>query len=87
MLKIKENVDLKELKKFGFYKPTKEGYVWQLNLEVDNESIKPITANMFILSFLETDRILEMSTPNGGYNTYKLDVLYDLIKADLLEKV
>lgn len=74
MLKIKNNVDLKELEKFGFKydKKLKEwnygdlfnGYVY---VEEENKIIKPIyDENMWIC--------ME-------------DLFYDLIKADLVEKV
>ena len=73
MLKIKDNVDLKELEKFGFKKDehgyyTEDTYIsinpkdgWTSNKEICEKSFE--------------------STP-----TYA-DTLYDLIKADLVEKV
>ena len=86
MLKIKDGVNLKELEKFGFEKLSGNSQVWQLNLEVDY-SKPPFGANMFFIAFLEKDRILEIGSLNSEYSTYKLDIIYDLIKADLVEKV
>lgn len=75
MLKIKDNVDLKELEKFGFrnrygllYKP-KLTEIDVVEVEVD----------------LET-RELKLRNFGDLYHTRE-DTLYDLIKADLVEKV
>ena len=75
MLKIKENVDLGELEKFGFralknfvYKP-KKGEWSVIEIKID-----PLT------------RIIDISGISDLFHT-KEDTLYDLIKADLVEKV
>lgn len=75
MLKIKDNVDLKELEKFGFrnkfgiiYKPKKGTWEFVL-IKVD-----PIS------------RIIIFSGLRDLFHT-KEDTLYDLIKADLVEKL
>lgn len=75
MLKIKDNVDFKELEKYGFinkcnrcWKP-KKGEWAVIELKVD----------------LET-RIIDISGFNDLFHT-KEDTLYDLIKADLVVKV
>ena len=76
MLKIKDNVDLKELEKFGFKEDDiLEGKITGLtNGEVDIELYDSIydkwnTRKIYVLC--------------SGY----LDTIYDLIKADLVEKV
>jgi len=74
MLKIKDNVDLKELEKFGFKYDNnmheyEMGYIFNgyISIEKNDRLIKPIyDENMWI----DID-----------------DILYDLIKADLVEKV
>ena len=83
MLKIKDNVDLKELEKFGF-KMYEDYYNEKGNLkyyfagqdlylfENENEQGK----------FLRTFTDLEC-----GFSMFDVDILYDLIKADLVEKV
>ena len=79
MLKIKDNVDLKELEKFGFnYNIEDDSYDNVIScyeiLEIDNKT-KQI--KLFI-----NDEYWMCHTEN---NTF--DLLYDLIKADLVEKV
>jgi hypothetical protein len=81
MLKIKDNVDLKELEKFGFeygeedwdgnkwhFYHSGEIYIDQLN---ENQP--------------EFERVLD--TNGYGYSDIDGETLYDLIKADLVEKV
>ena len=82
MLKIKDNVDLKELEKYGFKKHKKAYYKCQRNdyikslphgyMEVQ-KSTKWI--NQDGINFFRSDEIIYQ------------DTLYDLIKADLVEKV
>lgn len=71
MLKIKDNVDLKELEKYGFIKPTYyKNYICG-ELEI-NEWRR-------LLYCVETDTL--------SVEIYDLDTLYDLIKDGLVEKV
>ena len=75
MLKIKDNVDLKELEKFGFtyyengnYKIYQKGRLFNQYMSVELKN-----------------RILEIcTTDDRGIDE---NTLYDLIKADLVEKV
>ena len=77
MLKIKDNVDLKELEKFGFQYVSSEyyDYYWKkvyLNNDMD-------------------DRIIYKILDDGEIQIVRLDgelddTLYDLIKANLVEK-
>ena len=93
MLKIKDDVDLKELEKFGF-KPkydedTGEICAYQKKCEKDVGGL--------LISITETTsliRIYKAFKKEGTewrinrYNDYfDIDTLYDLIKADLVEKV
>ena len=79
MLKIKDSVDLKELEKYGFEK----GFRFQ--------SLNPLP----IVAIVDTNRklIIQYSTSGWYDNNYwylydkKQDKVYDLIKADLVEKV
>ena len=78
MLKIKDNVDLKELKKFGFVE-TKDEYIYR-NDETW-ESVKVQIKNRYIYYELEEF---------GFYGAIIEDFLYklfDLIQAGLVEKV
>ena len=74
MLKIKDNVDLIELEKFGFTYFEHGDYKLY---EIDNFN-----------SWLGVEiknRILQIGVRD--YNNIEDDTLYDLIKADLVEKV
>lgn len=97
MLKIKDNVDLKELEKYGFeYYKT----IWASDDKSNNN--KYILVDRFInidekieavvLQVYEEDREIRevFDTRSGFYyrvNEKRIDTLYDLIKADLIEKV
>lgn len=68
MLKIKDNVDLKELEKFGFIK-AKNTYYYKNVFSV------------IVLMVFDNRKISNPTDDNGNV------ILYDLIKADLVEKV
>ena len=84
MLKIKDNVDLKELEKFGFYK---SGGVWQLDLKVDWEIQKPLGIILSSIYLQEENRIIRIVYDESNVEITKIDVLFDLIEAGLVEKV
>ena len=78
MLKIKDNVDLKELDKYGFART--KTYEWY-------EKIVEYDYNQRIYYYvLDKDRRIEISTYDG-YDNKLDDTLYDLIKDGLVEKV
>ena len=76
MLKIKDNVDLKTLERFGFKNCNSDYYIQDDNynviiiIEKDNKIIIPRGTDYNIIQVRET-----------------WNVLYDLIKEDLVEKV
>ena len=76
MLKIKDNIDLKELEKYGFangfqdYYVQDENYCTNLSIKKCSKMIKTRNTDY---KFKQVDEIA--------------DLLYDLIKADLVEKV
>ena len=73
-LRIKPNVDLKELEKFGFkYFENGDYKVWQRD-----------KWNSY-LGVETKDRILQIGCQD--YNDIEENIIYDLIKADLVEKV
>lgn len=99
MLKIKDNVDLKELEKFGFkilynehtgepesiytyrgfpyYDPKPRPFIFfKKKKRIIFENVKSTSFGMDIVV-----------PDNQGNRTIFLDTLYDLIKADLVEKV
>ena len=72
MLKIKDNVDLKELEKFGFI--------------IDNHFVDKTYSYRFLKMDILTKKIyiiIGVDEINGDKEIIKL---YDLIKADLVEK-
>lgn len=80
MLKIKDNVDLKELEKYGF--ENCDEYYMEKELEDGNTLEIGLEKDLFYKN-------KELSIRIGAYNTTVTDlsVIYDLIKADLVEKV
>ena len=97
MLKIKDDVDLKELEKFGFkkvqqdkrinyiYMPAKEAYFnYGNSIEVNADT------NLFTLDYYQgEDRLInfEFNTQASEDFEKTMTVFYDLIKADIVEKV
>ena len=100
MLKIKDNVDLKELEKFGF-KETKSGnwvYIEEKTIYFYRDDKKKLRKEVCsdlinINRYREISIIADMNQfpkeeiTRYGASIYKIDLLYDLIKADLVEKV
>ena len=85
MLKIKDNVDLKELEKFGFvmtFNPNRRFYYRDMLNHWPDDRIKVL---------VDTDtRLLtiEYELRHGGKSwTSSLDGIFDLISAGLVEKV
>ena len=86
MLKIRENVDLKELEKYGF-----------VNDEIYGRKVKikrMMSSKEFNSEIVEIDLItrqLQIFIDDEYYEIYTksstLDFIYDLIKADLVVKV
>lgn len=75
MLKIKDNVDLKELEKYGFKKDKFLGYILT---EPKNKNFEKIIA------FLDLDK-KQIKLNDDKY--YENTNIKNLIKADLVEKV
>jgi len=75
MLKIKDNVDLKELEKFGFKEDIivdEKCYIKEFNLGINYRET---------IIIWEKDKNIQVNANNI------LDTLYDLIQANLVEKV
>ena len=86
MLKIKDNVDLKELEKFGFEinfvtgvykKELKSSYMDNYYIEVQK------SRRIIIETRIKDEYIRNLKSTN----TNELDVIYDLIQTGLVEKV
>ena len=109
MLKIKDNVDLKELEKFGF-KPKYDEYTgelneyffinrqetglsngWGINIKkVESNTRKcrilyRFKRNKYGFPDIESNKIWMID--NYRFDFLDFDKLYDLIKADMVEKV
>lgn len=79
MLKIKDDVDLKELQKFGFVEMENGCYEYIRILENDFA---------YRIYTTKTHHYLQIQIGSVSLIAGKLqDLLYDLIKADLVEKV
>ena len=74
MLKIKDNVDLKELEKFGF-KVDRYNLWYEYHTKNNGKDTITINVGNKKIGFYQT------------YNGRSYDVLYDLIQAGLVEKV
>ena len=92
MLKIKDNIDLKELEKYGFkYDEDSECYVKQIFSQHTKGMFVPFVATGYLI--LKDDGTFIDYLTNKYMNAEKehkesLNKVYDdLIKADLVEKV
>ena len=88
MLKIKDSVDLKELEKFGFIK-NRGNYI---TVSATNPMpSQPHLNKKVVYQVFGKNRKLRISksliSHNDLLNENKYDLLYDLIKADMVEKV
>ena len=85
MLKIKDNVDLKELEKYGF-EMTPKCFEPAVNIFEDSmkASIKIRITNDRIVYCVDDENFYNL----GNINVFKMyDTLYDLIKDGIVEKV
>ena len=92
MLKIKDSVDLKELEKFGLKNTAKDTYYksepnddyerFETNIVIN--PVGNFEKNEIIFEIVDLDNSEEISNIDIGA---KLDTLYDLIQAGLVEKV
>ena len=80
MLKIKEGIDLKELEKYGFKEIDDLGVINYCYSKGDSELVINSSRNIYI--DIDCECWLNFDLPNEILN-----VVYDLIKADLVEKV
>ena len=78
MLKIKDSVDLKELEKFGF---EKDGYNYYYDFIPYNEN-----NGQYVLIGVK-ERKIYLDYIDLDYFDKSVELLYDLIKADMVEKV
>ena len=89
MLKIKDNVDLKELEKFGF-KYQFGRYLINADDKERNKRLFGICKHkdfIFLTCYDDNNELTLDFQDMKDYYGVNLDVIYDLIKADLVEKV
>lgn len=93
MLKIKDNVDLKELEKFGFYENnTKTAYYYYLDDRFDNyNDAYDIKWELSVYCKDRSLRLFNEIRVDGqfhfAYSIDHLDIIMRLIQAGLIEKV
>lgn len=101
MLKIKDSVDLKELEKFGFEPHYFENKELEIKKQIISYSKKTTDyeyrnslGNIICkydggLEVFVSDRSINLITEHyvGENGRFELDLLYDLIKANLVEKI
>jgi len=91
MLKIKDNVDLKELEKFGFEKYIMNDKLqnYKAIIDVYSQTIPHINTQLLVNVALPTLKPREIHIFDyfgNHHDISNLDIIYDLIKADLVEK-
>ena len=84
MLKIKDNVDLKELKKFGFVRCEPDEYY---NVQENEDGYIKETVWMLWENDFGTMSVSENTRKIWGISVNQGNILYDLIQAGLVEKV
>ena len=97
MLKIKENIELKTLKKYGFQEVQQNERINYVYMPVDeiwdnhgNTIVVCNDSNLFNLDrYIGEDRLLEFRfNEQASFEFEKtIELLFDLIKAGLVEKV
>ena len=80
MLKIKDNINLEELEKFGF---KKEPMIYVKTIERKNEGFLTFQKYIYV-----NEKTRKLAIQEGMFNVDKeLETIYDLIQAGLIEKV
>lgn len=77
MLKIKDNLDLKELEKFGFEQDFNPLDIRNATIYIDSDKI---------IHIVSIDNLWYDKDYYYNWNS-DTDIIYDLIKADMVEKV
>ena len=85
MLKIKDNVDLKELEKYGF-EVFNNNMARKIYYDTYDSSIHLEDDTWFVIEYRNI-WFIENDSNERYFGNPQFDDLYDLIKADLVEKV
>lgn len=93
MLKIRENVDLKELEKFGFFSDFEYQTSYSEDFEFENQVIYEMghsrRGQFYFILIDKSSLVMSVyaTEPDGsGSNIAMSDVIFDLIQAGLVEK-
>jgi len=89
MLKIKDNIDLKELEKYGF-KPRYDTYTGEITNFVNERiaiGLTGCTIEKTIFNIFKLGKKWCFKCNIYEFNDDVLDILYDLIQAGIVEKV
>lgn len=86
MLKIKDDVDLKKLKKYGFNISYYDIYDMNYNF-ISNEVKEANYISKYTSTRIYIDKNRTIIIDKSFLDNPTLSILYDLIKADLVEKV
>ncbi len=92
MLKIRDDINLKELEKFGFKRTINDTYSKRMNNSDDRYEtsilVNPLNKETenHVVYYISNDEEMENIEENYIDLTGELDTLYDLIKADLVVK-
>lgn len=97
MLRIKNNINLEELEKFGFYQSNKFMNCWDYELNIKepkeencyaDEGFACLSVKEYEIDGTKTNKELLLMTNTNDEVWYELDgIIYDLIQAGLIEKV
>lgn len=86
MLKLKDDVDLKELEKFGFEFEKGKYYIESVRKPMPSERYSVKKHLAYSIPSKTRKIIVHRNNIKWEYDN-ALDIVYDLIKADLVEKV
>lgn len=94
MLKIKDNINLQELEKLGFYKGNERTYCYEippLDERDDCDDIENITSNFstdgFAMVEIDTEtRVISFFTTTDDEVWWGIDIMFDLMTSGLVEK-
>lgn len=86
MLKIKDDVDLKELEKLGFIKENSNTYILLSDKSIMPSEKNYIKRKIAMKVSIKSRKLFITRNVTCDYDN-KIEILYDLIQAGLVEKV